>query len=71
MKPLDSLLLCLLFAIGFLTAPLVGISTLMIFDHLSLSAGRENIVFGGSIVIYLVLYMGLWYRLKRDKVIIF
>lgn len=60
--------LLLVFAAGFFAAPLVGVGTLMFADKFSFSRGIEGIIFGGSITIYLLLYMLLWFRLKKKNV---
>jgi hypothetical protein len=59
------LLPSLLFALGFLAAPFVGIGVLMLFENL----GFDNpVIFGVSITAYLFLYMGLWFWLKRNGI---
>ena len=66
MKKVDirrSITFFLLFAMGFVLAPFVGVGMLVILETLSL-VGSERIVFGGSVVVYLLLYMGLWFRLR-------
>ena len=55
----------LVFALGFMFAPFVGVGMLMILELLPFNSGNESIVFGGSIVVYLLLYMGLWFWLKE------
>ena len=55
----------LVFAMGFVFAPFVGVGMLMILELLPFNSGNESIVFGGSIVVYLLLYMGLWFWLKE------
>ena len=54
----------LLFAFGFVLAPFTGVGRLILLETLSI-AGSEGIVFGGSVVVYLLLYMGFWYRLRK------
>jgi len=59
------LLPSLLFALGFLAAPFVGIGVLMMFENL----GFDNpVIFGVSITAYLFLYMGLWFWLKKKGI---
>jgi len=55
----------LLFLAGFVAAPFVGVGVLMIVNMFPLNRGIEPIVFGGSITGYLLLYMGLWFWLKK------
>ena len=55
----------LLFALGFLAAPFVGIGALMLCENL----GFDNpVIFGVSITAYLFLYMGLWFWLKKKRI---
>jgi len=56
------LLPSLLFALGFLVAPFVGIGVLMFFENLGFDIPA---IFGVSITAYLMLYMGLWFYLKK------
>jgi len=59
------LLPSLLFALGFLAAPFVGIGVMMLSENL----GFDNpVIFGVSITAYLFLYMGLWFWLKKKGV---
>ena len=59
------LLPSLLFVLGFLAAPFVGIGVLMLFENL----GFDNpAIFGVSITAYLFLYMGLWFWLKKKGI---
>jgi hypothetical protein len=59
------LLPSLLFVLGFLAAPFVGIGVLMLFENL----GFDNpVIFGVSITAYLFLYMGLWFWLKKKGI---
>jgi len=53
-----------LFALGFVLAPLFGVGILILLEKLSLT-GSEHVVFGGSIILYLLLYMELWFRLRK------
>ena len=55
----------LIFAAGFFAAPFVGVGILMVVTRFPLSRGVEPIIFGGSITGYLLLYMGLWFWLKK------
>ena len=55
----------LLFALGFLAAPFVGIGALMLFENLGLG---NPVIFGVSITAYLFLYMGLWFWLKKKRI---
>jgi len=54
----------LLFALGFLTAPfaVVGVFTLV---ENAFSIRINPTIFGISITVYLLLYMGLWFWLKK------
>jgi len=56
----------LLFSAGFLMAPFVGVSILLIRDALLSDRGYAGVIFGGSVVTYLLLYMGLWLWLKKQ-----
>lgn len=58
----------LLFAVGFFAAPFVGVGILMLFEMFNLSRGIEPIMVGGSIVVYLLLYIGLCFRLKKKGI---
>ena len=59
------LLPSLLFALGFLAAPFVGIGVMMLSENL----GFDNpVIFGVSITAYLFLYMGLWFWLKKKGI---
>jgi len=59
----------LLFAIGFFAAPFVGVGVLMLFEVFAFSRGAEPVIFGGSVVAYLLLYMGLWFWLKKKGIL--
>ena len=59
------LLPALLFALGFLVAPFVGIGVLMLFENLGFNLPA---IFGVSITAYLLLYMGLWFYLKKRSI---
>jgi len=55
----------LLFVLGFLAAPFVGVGVLMFFENL----GFDNpVIFGVSITAYLFLYMVLWFWLRKKGV---
>jgi len=58
----------LLFIAGFFAAPFVGVGVLMVVSMFPFSRGIEPIVFGGSITGYLLLYMGLWFWLKKKGI---
>ncbi len=58
----------LIFSAGFLAAPFVGVGVLMVVSMFPVSRGIEPIVFGGSITGYLLLYMGLWFWLKKKGI---
>jgi hypothetical protein len=55
----------LLFALGFLAAPFVGIGVLMLFDNLGFG---NPVIFGVSISAYLFVYMGLWFWIKKKRI---
>ena len=55
----------LLFVAGFCAAPFVGVGVLMVVSMFPFSRGIEPIVFVGSVTGYLLLYMGLWFWLKK------
>lgn len=59
------LLPSLLFVLGFLAAPFVGIGVLMLFENLGFDI---PVIFGVSITAYLFLYMGLWFWLKKKGI---
>ncbi|HLE75767.1 MAG TPA: hypothetical protein VI864_06970 [Candidatus Bathyarchaeia archaeon] len=63
-----SITFLLVFAAGFFAAPLVGVGILMVADKFPFSRGIEGIIFGGSITIYLLLYMLLWFWLKKKNI---
>lgn len=58
----------ILFAAGFFAAPLVATGILMFASNFSFSKGFEPLIFGGSIIGYLLLYMLLWFMLKKRGV---
>lgn len=59
----------LLFAAGFIAAPFVGVGILMLAEALPIGRVNTGMIFGGSIVAYLLLYLGLWFRLKNEGVL--
>jgi len=58
----------LIFAAGFFAAPFVGVGILMVVTRFPFSRGIEPIIFGGSITGYLLLYMILWFWLKKKGI---
>jgi len=52
----------LLFAVGFFVAPFVGIGVLMLTENLGFNIPW---IFGVIIAAYLLLYVGLWFYLKK------
>jgi hypothetical protein len=67
----DMLVPFLLFGVGFFAAPFVGVGFLMLFKTFALIRGIEPIIFGGSVAVYLSLYMGLWFWLKKKGIFTF
>jgi len=63
--------LLLLFIAGFFAAPFVGVGALMLLNASSLSRGIEPVIFGGSVVTYLLLYMRLFFWLKKKAIFTF
>jgi hypothetical protein len=57
------------FTAGFFAAPLVAVAILMLATNLNLSRGIEPLIFGGTITAYLLLYMLLWFWLKKKRII--
>jgi len=57
-----------MFIAGFLAAPFVGVGVLMLLKVSFSQRGIEPMIFGGSIVVYLLLYMGLWFWLKKTGI---
>ena len=55
----------ILFVLGFLAAPFVGIGVLMLFENLGFG---NPVIFGVSITAYLFLYMGLWFWIRRKRI---
>ena len=60
--------LLLLFIAGFFAAPFVGVGVLMLLNVFSFSIGIEPVIFGGSVVTYLLLYMRLFFWLKKKDI---
>jgi hypothetical protein len=60
----------LLFALGFLAAPLVAAGLLILVEN-ALSIRLTPPIFGISITVYLLLYMGLWFWLKKKGIVRF
>jgi Trk-type K+ transport system membrane component len=56
----------LLFALGFLAAPLVAVGAVMLTETYA-SSGVIPVVAGAVVVAYLLLYMRLWFWLKKNK----
>ena len=54
-----------LFVLGFLAAPFVGIGVLMLFENFGFNMPA---IFGVSLVVYLLLYMGLWFWLRKKGI---
>jgi hypothetical protein len=55
-----------LFALGFLVAPFVGIAVLMVIENLGFDTPA---MFGVSVTVYLLLYIGLWFWLKKKGIL--
>ena len=60
--------LLLVFIAGFFAAPFVGVGVLMLLNVFSFSRGIEPMIFGGSVVTYLLLYMRLFFWLKKKDI---
>jgi len=60
--------LLLLFIAGFFAAPFVGVGVLMLLNVFSFSRGIGPVIFGGSVVTYLLLYMRLFFWLKKKDI---
>ena len=60
--------LLLLFIAGFFAAPFVGVIVLMLLNVFSFSRGIEPMIFGASVVTYLLLYMRLFFWLKKKDI---
>ncbi len=56
----------LLFALGFLAAPFVGIGVLMLVESLGFDIPA---IFGVSITVYLLFYVGLWFWLRKKGIL--
>jgi len=61
----------LLFLAGFCAAPFVGVGVFMVASMFHFSRGIEPLLLGGGTMGYLVLYMVLWYWLKKKGIIKF
>jgi hypothetical protein len=55
-----------LFALGFLAAPFVGIAVLMLFEDFGFDIPA---IFGVSITVYLLFYVGLGFWFKKKGVL--
>jgi hypothetical protein len=62
-----SIVFFILFSVGFLAAPFVGVGVLMLAEALAVSGVVLGVVFGGSVVVYLLLYMGFWIWLNKRR----
>jgi hypothetical protein len=51
--------------LGFFAAPFVGIGVLMLFENFGFDM---PVIFGVSITAYLLLYMGLWFWLRKKGI---
>ena len=58
----------LLFIGGFFVAPFFGVGMLYLADTFNFSRGIQPVVVGGSITGYLLLYMELWFWLKKKEI---
>lgn len=60
----------LLFTLGFLAAPLVGIGVLMLVENLRFDIPAIlGVSVGASVTVYLLLYMGLVFWLKKKGIL--
>jgi hypothetical protein len=59
----------IIFTAGFFAAPFVAVGVLMLAANFAFSRGIEPLIFGGSITGYLLLYMILWFWLKKKGVV--
>jgi hypothetical protein len=57
----------ILFAAGFFAAPFVAVGILMLASNFSSSKGIEPLIFGGSVIGYLSLYMLFWFWFNKKK----
>ncbi len=55
-----------LFALGFLVAPFVGIAVLMVIENFGFDTPA---IFGASVTVYLLAYMGLGFWLKKKGIL--
>jgi hypothetical protein len=62
------MLVLFLFASGFLAAPFVMVGVLMLIEN-AFNTRINPIMFGIGITIYLLLYMGLWFWIKRKGMV--
>ena len=60
----------LLFVLVFLAAPFVGVGVLMLVEN-AFNIRLNPLIFGISITVYLLLYMGLWFWLKKKGIVKF
>lgn len=58
----------LLFVGGFFVAPFFGVGMLLLAETFGFSRGIQPVVLGRSIISYLLLYMGLWFWLKKREI---
>jgi hypothetical protein len=65
----STIVFLVVFATGFFAAPFIAVGILMAFSGFSLSSGTEALIFGGSIVGYLLLYMLFWFWLRKKGVV--
>ncbi|MEM3551219.1 MAG: hypothetical protein QXN87_01970 [Candidatus Bathyarchaeia archaeon] len=58
----------ILFSAGFFAAPVVAVGILMLASNFPFSRGMESLIFGGSIIGYLLFYtlFWFWYNKKRS-----
>jgi hypothetical protein len=61
----------LLFVLGFLAAPFVGVGVLLLRDAVASGLGSTPAIFGVSIIVYLLFYMGFWVWLKKKGIVRF
>jgi hypothetical protein len=59
-----AMLIPFLFALGFLAAPFVLVGVFVLVEN-AFSVRINPAIFGISIAVYLLLYMGLWFQLKK------
>lgn len=61
--------LFIIFTAGFFAAPFVAVGILMLAANFTFSRGIEPLIFGGSITGYLLLYMILWFWLRKRGIV--